>query len=167
MAEHVTVLSRAHPYRGYRLLMVMESVRGSTSSRAGFIYDIWRARGRPARPVRFGPLTVVRQAPRGYAAHPRSRRAYPGSGTLPPSGRPSGEVNKFATLSIVFAFVFAPVGAVLGHRRTLQIKRSGERGRERAIVGLTISYVIIVLALIALLIWLLTANTFESPSSPG
>jgi hypothetical protein len=26
MAEHVTVVSRAHPYRGYRLLMVMESV---------------------------------------------------------------------------------------------------------------------------------------------
>ena len=34
---------------------------------------------------------------------------------FPPPGRPSGEVNKFATLSIVFAFVFAPVGAALGH----------------------------------------------------
>ena len=44
---------------------------------------------------------------------------------------------------------------------------SGQRGRERAIVGLTISYVIIVLAVIALVIWLLTANASESPSSPG
>jgi hypothetical protein len=26
MAEHVTVVSRAHTYRGYQLLMVMESV---------------------------------------------------------------------------------------------------------------------------------------------
>ena len=34
---------------------------------------------------------------------------------FPPSGRPSGEVNKFATLSIVFAFVFAPVGAATSH----------------------------------------------------
>ena len=86
---------------------------------------------------------------------------------FPPSGRPSGEVNKFATLSIVFAFVFAPVGAVLGHVALSQIKRSGQRGRERAIVGLTISYVIIVLAVIALVIWLLIANASESPSSPG
>src|ERR1700756_5336019 len=60
-----------------------------------------------------------------------------------PRGRPSGEVNTFATLSIVFAFVFAPVGAVLAHVALSQIKRSGQRGRERAIVGLTISYVII------------------------
>ena len=86
---------------------------------------------------------------------------------FPPPGRPSGEVNKFATLSIVFAFVFAPVGAALGHVALSQIKRSGQRGRERAIVGLTISYVIIVLAVIALVIWLLTANASESPSSPG
>ena len=85
----------------------------------------------------------------------------------PPSGRPGGEVNTLATLSIVFAFVFAPVGAALGHVALSQIKRRGERGRERAIVGLTISYVIIVLAVIALLIWLLTSNASESPSLPG
>jgi hypothetical protein len=71
-----------------------------------------------------------------------------------------------ATLSIVFAFVFAPVGAVLGHLALSQIKERGERGRERAIVGLTLSYVILVLALIALLIWLVTANGSKSPS-PG
>jgi len=70
-------------------------------------------------------------------------------------------------LSIVFAFVFAPAGAALGHVALSQIKRSGQRGRERAIVGLTISYVIIVLAVIALVIWLLTSDAFKSPSSPG
>ena len=85
----------------------------------------------------------------------------------PPSGRRGHEVNTLATLSIVFAFVFAPVGAALGHVALLQIKRRGERGRERAIVGLTISYVIIVLAVIALVIWLLTSHTAKPPSSPG
>jgi Domain of unknown function (DUF4190) len=67
----------------------------------------------------------------------------------------------------VFAFVFAPVGAVLGHVALSQIKKRGERGRERAIVGLTLSYVILVLAVIALLIWLITANGSKSPSAPG
>ena len=84
----------------------------------------------------------------------------------PPSGTPHGEVNTMATLSIVFAFVFAPAGAALGHLALHQIKQRGQRGRERAIVGLTLSYVIIVLALIALLIWLLGDNGAESPSVP-
>ena len=67
----------------------------------------------------------------------------------------------------MFAFVFAPAGAALGHVALSQIKQRGQRGRERAIVGLTVSYVIIVLAVIALVIWLLTANGSESPSLPS
>jgi Domain of unknown function (DUF4190) len=67
----------------------------------------------------------------------------------------------------VFAFVFAPAGAALGHVALSQIKQRGQRGRERAIVGLTLSYVIIVLAVIALLLWLVTANSSKSPSVPG
>jgi hypothetical protein len=76
-------------------------------------------------------------------------------------------VNTLATLSIVFAFVFAPAGAALAHVALSQIKQRGQRGRERAIVGLTLSYVIIVLAVIALVIWLLTANRSQSPSLPS
>ena len=90
-----------------------------------------------------------------------------GSVFPPPPGTPSGEVNTLATLSIVFAFVFAPAGAVLAHVALSQIKQRGQRGRERAIVGLTLSYVIIVLAVIALVIWLLTANGSQSPSLPS
>jgi hypothetical protein len=79
-------------------------------------------------------------------------------GVPPPQRRPDGEVNTLATLSIVFAFVFAPVGAVLGHLALSQIRRRGERGRERALIGLTLSYVIIVLAVIALVIWLVIGS---------
>ncbi|OBF33273.1 hypothetical protein A5724_19460 [Mycobacterium sp. ACS1612] len=55
----------------------------------------------------------------------------------------------------------------MGHVALSQIKRRGQRGRERAIVGITISYVIIVLAVIALVIWLLLADGSESPSPPN
>ena len=94
--------------------------------------------------------------------------ATPTGSVFPPtSGTPTREVNTLATLSIVFAFVFAPAGAVLAHVALSQIKQRGQRGRERAIVGLTVSYVIIVLAVIALVIWLLTANGSQSPSLPS
>ena len=103
----------------------------------------------------------------GYSPPPVTQGFSAGQGFPPPLGTPHGEVNTLATLSIVFAFVFAPAGAALGHVALYQIKRRGQRGRERAIVGLTLSYVIIVLAVIALLIWLVTANSSQSPSGPA
>jgi Domain of unknown function (DUF4190) len=119
------------------------------------------------QPDPFGP-DPFRGPPstQGYSPPPVTQGFSPGQGFPPPSGTPQGEVNTLATLSIVFAFVFAPAGAALGHVALSQIKKRGQRGRERAIVGLTLSYVIIVLALIALLIWLLMANGAESPSVP-
>jgi hypothetical protein len=102
----------------------------------------------------------------GYSPPPVTQGFSEGQGFPPPLGTPRDEVNTLATLSIVFAFVFAPAGAALGHVALSQIKQRGQRGRERAIVGLTLSYVIIVLAVIALLIWLVTANSSESPSVP-
>jgi hypothetical protein len=68
---------------------------------------------------------------------------------------PAGEVNTLATLSVVFAFVFAPAGVVLGHLALSQIKRSPQPGHRRAVLGLTLSYALIVLATVALLVWLL------------
>jgi Domain of unknown function (DUF4190) len=104
----------------------------------------------------------------GYSPPPVTHSFPPtGPGFPPPSGTPRGEVNTLATLSIVFAFVFAPAGAALGHVALSQVKQRGQRGRERAIVGLTLSYVIIVLAVIAVVIWLLTANGSESSPVPS
>jgi eukaryotic-like serine/threonine-protein kinase len=74
---------------------------------------------------------------------------------LPPH-RPT--VNTFATLSLVFAFVFAPVGAILGHLGLAQIRRTGELGRDRALVGLSLSYAFITLTVVALAGWA-TLNT--------
>jgi hypothetical protein len=66
---------------------------------------------------------------------------------------PARPINAFATLSVVFAFLFAPVGAVLGHLGLSQIRRTGERGRERAVIGLTLSYVFTLIAVAVLVIW--------------
>ncbi|MEO3761060.1 sensor domain-containing protein [Mycobacterium sp. B14F4] len=66
---------------------------------------------------------------------------------------PRQEANTFATLSVVFAFVFAPVGAVLGHLGLSQIRRTGQRGRDRALIGLTLSYAFIVIVVVAVVAW--------------
>jgi hypothetical protein len=72
------------------------------------------------------------------------------------------ETNTLATLSLVFAFVFAPAGAILGHLGLGQIARTGQRGRERALTGITLSYFVITLAVVALVVW---ATTGDDPTS--
>ncbi len=87
----------------------------------------------------------------------------PGAPPPPPSGQPppqppSDEVNTLATLSVVFAFLLAPVGAVLGHFALKDIRRRGDRGRNRALVGLTLSYAFTVIAVVALVLWATLGN---------
>jgi eukaryotic-like serine/threonine-protein kinase len=62
------------------------------------------------------------------------------------------ETNTLATLSVVFAFVFAPAGVILGHLALSQIHETGDRGRDRALVGVTLSYVFITVAVVALVV---------------
>jgi eukaryotic-like serine/threonine-protein kinase len=77
---------------------------------------------------------------------------------VPPMDR-RDEANVLATLSVVFAFVFAPAGAVLGHLGLSQIRRTGERGRDRALVGVTLSYVFITVAVVALIVGATVTDT--------
>lgn len=74
---------------------------------------------------------------------PTDRRGHP---DVPPSPH---ETNTLATLSVIFAVVFAPVGAVLGHLGLAQIGRTGQAGRDRALVGVTLSYVVITTVVVA------------------
>jgi hypothetical protein len=76
--------------------------------------------------------------------------------------RPRDEANVLATLSVVFAFVFAPVGAILGHLGLSQIRHTGEKGRDRALVGVTLSYVFITVAVVALIVGATLAD--DSPT---
>jgi hypothetical protein len=87
---------------------------------------------------------------------------------LPFPAPPPPPVNTLATLSLVFAFVFAPVGAILGHLGLAQIRRTGELGRDRALVGLALSYAFITLTVAALLAWAtLAATTSNRTAAPA
>lgn len=98
-----------------------------------------------------------------FGQYPSGQPPYAGPPMAPPGPPPRDEVNSLATLSVVFAFVFAPAGAVLGHLGLAQIKRTGQRGRERALVGLALSYAVIVLVVVALVVWaVISANSVES-----
>ena len=58
------------------------------------------------------------------------------------------ETNTLATLSVVFA----PAGVILGLLALSQIHETGDRGRDRALVGVTLSCVFITVAVVALVV---------------
>ena len=66
-------------------------------------------------------------------------------GQQPPYGTPYQSTppgtNIMAILSLVFAFVFAPAGIVLGHIAKRQLRTSGEGGGGLATAGLILSYI--------------------------
>ncbi len=61
--------------------------------------------------------------------------------------------NTLAVLSPVFAVVFPPVGAVLGHLALVQMRRSGEPGRTAAIWGLILGYLLTAALVLGLILW--------------
>lgn len=73
-----------------------------------------------------------------------SQQAY---GPYPPR-RPGQGPNLLAILSLVFAFLFAPAGIVLGHLAKRQIRQSGEPGDQLATWGLVLGYLFTVLYLV-------------------
>jgi hypothetical protein len=53
--------------------------------------------------------------------------------------------NVMSILSLVFAFVFPPLGIVFGHIAKKQIRRTGEGGSGFATAGLVLGYIFTVL----------------------
>lgn len=62
--------------------------------------------------------------------------------------------NILAILALVFAFVFAPAGIVLGHIAKRQIRQTGEQGDQLATWGLILGYIFTALSLIACCGWI-------------
>jgi peptidyl-prolyl cis-trans isomerase B (cyclophilin B) len=60
--------------------------------------------------------------------------------------------NALAIVSLVCAFLFAPLGIIFGHISLSQIKKTGEEGRGLAIAGLVISYLITVLTIVVVVL---------------
>jgi hypothetical protein len=74
----------------------------------------------------------------------------------PPGQGPQtrGGPNVLAILSLVFAFVFAPAGIVLGHLAKRQIRQTGEEGEQLANWGLILSYIFTALGLLVCCGWI-------------
>jgi Domain of unknown function (DUF4190) len=81
---------------------------------------------------------------------------------------PSADYNTFAVLSPIFAVVVPPAGVVLGHLALPQIRRSGERGRNAAIAGLVIGYLMCLVLIAALIWWLMSdSDSGDATASPS
>jgi Domain of unknown function (DUF4190) len=98
-----------------------------------------------------------------YGQQPYPQQGYPQQG-YPQYGAPAAPgTNIMAILSLIFAFVFAPVGIVLGHIAKKQIKQTGEQGDGLATAGLVLSYIFTGLAVLgccaAILIPILASGT--------
>jgi hypothetical protein len=66
----------------------------------------------------------------------------PGYGYQPYGMVPAAPpTNTMAILSLVFAFVFSPLGIVFGHMAKSQIAQRGEGGDGLATAGLILSYI--------------------------
>lgn len=103
----------------------------------------------PQDPFGYDPFTYDPLGRVPFSGPPEQLPAF--TPPAPPPYRPP--VNTLATLSLVFAFVFAPAGAILGHLGLAQIRRTGELGRDRALAGVALSYSFITLAVLALVGW--------------
>jgi peptidyl-prolyl cis-trans isomerase B (cyclophilin B) len=80
-----------------------------------------------------------------------------------PQQRPT---NALAIVSLVCAFVFAPLGILFGHMSLSQIKKTGEEGRGLAIAGLIISYLVMALTILvvvmSVLFFVILARNLEN-----
>ena len=86
----------------------------------------------------------------------------------PAGAPPSADYNTFAVLSPIFAVVVPPAGVVLGHLALPQIRRSGERGRNAAIAGLVIGYLMCLVLIAALIWWLMSdSDSGDATASPS
>ncbi|MFU8852991.1 DUF4190 domain-containing protein [Micromonospora sp. SL1-18] len=113
----------------------------------------------PYEPPSYGqPYGHPQQPPWGqqppYAPQPPyGQYGPPGEGPRPPGGGP----NVLAILALVFAFVFAPAGIVLGHLAKRQIRQTGEEGEQLASWGLILSYIFTAIGLLACCGWIALA----------
>ncbi|WP_275980063.1 DUF4190 domain-containing protein [Couchioplanes caeruleus] len=84
-------------------------------------------------------------APSSGQPYGQQQYGQPGYGqpyAQPPYAQMPAPTNTMAILSLVFAFVFAPAGIVMGHVAKKQIRSTGESGDGLATAGLWLSYII-------------------------
>jgi hypothetical protein len=115
----------------------------------------------PPGPPGYGPSPGY--PPPGYGPPP----GYPPAGYAPPGYPPAGyappgyppafppPTNTMAILSLVFAFVFAPAGIVLGVIARKQIRETGEEGDGLALAGIIVGSIASAIWALLVLIWII------------
>jgi hypothetical protein len=98
--------------------------------------------GKPAAPMPSAPSTTFETYPtepqQPVNLHrPTAAATYP----TPATTTPLPMTNTLAILSLIFSFVFAIVGVILGHVALNQLAQTGQQGRGLAIAGLTVGYI--------------------------
>jgi hypothetical protein len=94
--------------------------------------------------------------------------AYGPPGYGPPPGWPSYRrpTNTLAILALVFAFVAAPVGLVLGILARRQIRETGEEGDGLALAGIVVGGIATGLAVLGIVIAIIAVATVGSSFAP-
>ena len=85
----------------------------------------------------------------------------------PPGSRNSQKTSALAVVSIVTAFIFPPVGVIIGIIALRKIKTSGEAGRSLAIIGIGLSAAFIALNVLLGVVALGLAFSTNKPADPA
>jgi hypothetical protein len=86
----------------------------------------------PGSPAPGSPAPQYGQPPSPYGQPPQAPYGYAPAAPA---------TNTMAILSLVFAFVFAPLAIVFGHMAKKQIRERGEGGEGLATAGLVLGYI--------------------------
>ncbi len=95
---------------------------------------------------------------------------YPPPGYPPPGYGPPAfyraPTNTMAILALVFAFVFAPAGIVLGVLARKQIRQTGEEGDGLALGGIIAGSIITGIYVLIILFWIITFASLTGRFGP-
>ncbi len=104
------------------------------------------------------------------APRPATRAGYPPPGYAPPGYGPPGyppafyrpPTNTMAILALVFAFVFAPAGIVLGVMARKQIRETREEGDGLALAGIIVGSIASGIWVLIITFWIIAFATITS-----
>ncbi|WP_127782262.1 DUF4333 domain-containing protein [Rhodococcus sp. X156] len=93
-------------------------------------------------------MTTSSGTPGAFPPPPQAQPfpSHQGQAPVPPG------TNTVAILAMVFAFVFSPVGIVLGFVGRAQTKRTGQKGRTLATVAVILGFVFLALSVLAIVL---------------
>lgn len=89
---------------------------------------------------------------------------HPGRLGYPPDGY-RAPTNTLAILSLVFAFVFAPAGLVLGVVARRQIGRTREDGAGLALAGIIVGSIVTALVVFVIAVWIIAWNAIPDTAT--